>query len=104
MIVDHFLYYYNHSLSEFMVLFRFIFGCIGSSLDFNLVAASSWSCCGAWASRCDGFSRCRVWALGVRASVVAAHLVGYLLSCSAVCGIFPGQGSNPCPLYWQAYS
>ena len=26
------------------------------------------------------------------------------LSCSAACGIFPDQGSNPCPLYWQAGS
>ena len=24
------------------------------------------------------------------------------LSCSAACGIFPDQGSNPCPLHWQA--
>ena len=24
------------------------------------------------------------------------------LSCSTACGIFPDQGSNPCPLHWQA--
>ena len=24
------------------------------------------------------------------------------LRCSAACGIFPDQGSNPCPLHWQA--
>ena len=24
------------------------------------------------------------------------------LSCSAACGVFPDQGSNPCPLHWQA--
>ncbi|KAJ8796210.1 hypothetical protein J1605_018152 [Eschrichtius robustus] len=24
--------------------------------------------------------------------------------CSAACGIFPDQGSNPCPLHWQAES
>ena len=24
------------------------------------------------------------------------------LSCSAACGILPEQGSNPCPLHWQA--
>ena len=23
-------------------------------------------------------------------------------SCSAACGILPDQGSNPCPLHWQA--
>ena len=26
------------------------------------------------------------------------------LSCSTACGIFPDQGSNPCPLHWQADS
>ena len=25
-------------------------------------------------------------------------------SCSTACGIFPDQGSNPCPLHWQADS
>ena len=33
-------------------------------------------------------------------SVVVAHG----LSCSAACGIFPDQGSNPCLLHWQADS
>ena len=26
------------------------------------------------------------------------------LNCFTACGIFPGQGSNPCPLHWQADS
>ena len=33
-------------------------------------------------------------------SVVVAHGP----SCSAACGIFPDQGSNPCPPHWQADS
>ena len=33
-------------------------------------------------------------------SVVVAHGP----SCSATCGIFPDQSSNPCPLHWQADS
>ena len=33
-------------------------------------------------------------------SVVVAHG----LSCSMACGIFPDQGSNPCPLHWQTDS
>ena len=33
-------------------------------------------------------------------SVVVAHGP----CCSAACGIFPDQGSNPCPLHWQADS
>ena len=33
-------------------------------------------------------------------SVVVAHRP----TCSAACGIFPDQGSNPCPLHWPADS
>ena len=33
-------------------------------------------------------------------SVIVAHGP----SCSAACGLFPDQGSNPCPLHWQADS
>ena len=33
-------------------------------------------------------------------SVIVAHGP----SCSAACGIFPDQGSNPCPLHWEADS
>ena len=25
------------------------------------------------------------------------------LRCSMACGVFPGQGSNPCLLYWQVF-
>ena len=46
-------------------------------------------------SRHMGFSSCGAWA-----SLVVAHG----LSCSAACGIFPDQGSNLCPLHWQADS
>ena len=43
-----------------------------------------------------------LWSTGSRraGSVVVAHGP----SCSAACGIFPDQGSNPCPLHWQADS
>ena len=68
----------------------FIFGCIGSSLQR---AGATLLRCGAQASHCGGFS---LWSTGSRraGSVVAAHG----LSCSVACGIFPDQGSNPCPL------
>ena len=33
-------------------------------------------------------------------SVIVAHGP----TCSVACGIFPDQGSNPCPLHWQADS
>ena len=54
-----------------------------------------------------GLSSCgmraqQLWLTGSRAqaSVVVAHG----LSCSVACGIFLDQGSNPCPLHWQADS
>ena len=56
-------------------------------------------------SRCAGLSPSRPLLLrstGSRraGSVVVAHGP----SCSAARGIFPDQGSNPCPLHWQADS
>ena len=62
-------------------------------------------------------SRCGALALGAWALVVAAHglsscgtraleragsvVVAHGLSCSVACGIFPDEGSNPCPLHGQ---
>ena len=67
----------------------------------SLVAASR----GHSSSQCAGLSLS--WSLLLRStgsrragSVVVAHRP----SCSAACGIFPDQGSNPCPLHWQADS
>ena len=67
----------------------------------SLVAASG----GHSSSRCAGLSLS--WPLLLRStssrrtgSVVVAHGP----SCYAACGIFPDQGSNPCPLHWQADS
>ena len=67
----------------------------------SLVAASG----GHSSSRCAGLSPSRplsLWSTGSRraGSVVVAHGP----SCSAACGIFPDQGSNPCPLHRQADS
>ena len=67
------------------------------------------------------FSSCGKWGplfiavrrpLIIAASLVAEHKLqtrrlsncGSRASCSAACGIFPDQGSNPCPLNWQADS
>ena len=68
---------------------------------FCAVAASG----GHSSSRCAGLSLSRPLLLrstGSRpaGSVVVAHGP----SCSTACGIFPDQGSNPCPLHWQADS
>ena len=65
-------------------------------LLFWLVGATL--CCSIWASHCRGFS---CWAQAVGAgSVVVAHGFTY----PEACGIFQNQGSNPCPLHWQADS
>ena len=52
-------------------------------------------CCGAWALSYSGFHSGRAWAQFLR------HM-GF--SCPAACGVFPYQGSNSCPLHWQAGS
>ena len=67
----------------------------------SLVAASG----GHSSSRCAGLSLSRPLLLRSTSyrragSVVVAHGP----SCSVACGIFPDQGSNPCPLHWQADS
>ena len=67
----------------------------------SLVVASG----GHSSSWCAGLSLSRpllLWSTGSRraGSVVVAHGP----SCSAACGILPDQGSNLCPLHWQADS
>ena len=56
-------------------------------------------------SRCVGLSPSRplfLWSTGSRCT--GSVIVAQGSSCSAACGIFPDQGSNPCPLHWQADS
>ena len=56
-------------------------------------------------SRCAGLSPSRPLLLRSTGSRRAgSEVVAHGLSCSAACGIFPDQGSNPCPLHWQADS
>ena len=87
----------------FIYLFIYLWLCwvFVSVRGLSLVAASG----GHSSSRCAGLSLSRPLLLrstGSRrtGSVVVAHGS----SCSAACGIFPDQGSNPCPLHWQADS
>ena len=56
---------------------------------------------GKWASvvAACGLSSCGSQALST-GSIVVVHG----LSCSAICGIFPDQGLNGCPLHWQVDS
>ena len=67
--------------------------CAGFSLRWLLLLQSM-------DSRHAGFSSCGTQALEGMGSVVVARG----LSCFAACEIFPDQGSNTCPLPWQADS
>ena len=56
-------------------------------------------------SRCAGLSPSRpllLWSTGSRRT--GSAIVAHGPSRSAACGIFPDQGSNPCPLHRQADS
>ena len=93
--LKEFLYFY-YLFIYFWLCWVFI-----SVWGLSLVAASG----GHSSSRCADLSLS--WPLLLRStssrragSVVVAHRP----SCSAACGIFPDQGSNPCPLHWQADS
>ena len=67
----------------------------------SLVAASR----GHSSSRCAGLSLSRPLLLRSTGSRRAGSaVVAHGPSCSAACGIFPDQGSNPRPLHWQADS
>ena len=70
--------------------------------------ASALSSCGKWGpllSRCAGLSLSQPLLLRSTGSRrVGSVVVAHGPSRSAACGIFPDQGSNPCPLHWQADS
>jgi len=45
----------------------------------------------------------RLWGLWLQqCSMQGSVVVAPGPSCSATCGILPDQGSNPCPVHWQA--
>ena len=85
-------------------IYLFIYGCVGSSFlceGFLLVVASGDHS----SSRCAGLSLSRSLLLQSTGSRRAGSvIVVHGPSCSVACGIFPDQGSNPCPLRWQADS
>ena len=56
-------------------------------------------------SRCACLSLSRPLLLrGTGSRCAGSVIVAHGPSCSAACGILPDQGSNPCPLHWQADS
>ena len=99
----HFFFFFFKQYSFFFNLFIYFWLCwvFVSVRGLSPVAASGSHS----SSRCAGLSLSRSLLLrstGSRraGSVVVAHGP----SCSTACGIFPDQGSNPCPLHWQADS
>ena len=98
-----FLFFFFKALFFFLILFIYLWLCwvFVSVRGFSPVVASG----GYSSSQCAGLSLSwplLPWSTGSRCagSVIVAHGP----SCSAACGIFPDQGSNPCPPHWQADS
>ena len=94
-------WYFFKKLWVYLFIYFWLCWVFVSVRGLSLVAASG----GHSSSRCAGLSLSRPLLLrstGSRStgSVIVAHGP----SCSAACGIFPDQGSNPCPLHWQADS
>ena len=93
--------YYIRSFKIYLFIYLWLCWVFVSVRGLSLVVASG----GHSSSRCAGLSLSHPLLLrstGFRraGSVIVAHGP----SCSAACGIFPDQGSNPCPLHWQADS
>ena len=93
----------SKSFFFFLILFIYLWLCwvFVSVRGISLAAASG----GHSSSRCAGLSPSRPLSLQSTGSRRAGSvIVAHGPSCSAACGIFPDQGSNPCPLHWQADS
>ena len=102
-----FFFFYKCFLFFFFKLYNYLFMYLWlcwvfvSVRGLSLVAASG----GHSSSRCAGLSLLRLLLLRSTGSRRAdSVIVAHGPSCSAACGIFPDQGSNPCPLHWQADS
>ena len=72
-------------------------------------SCSEWgllSSCSLQASHCAGLSCCGARLYSSGTSIVERWLSSsaHRPSCSEVCGLFPNQGSNLCPLHWQVDS
>ena len=95
---------FSHALWLFFFFFLIYFWLCWvfiSVRGLSLVVASG----GHSSSRCAGLSLSRPLLLRSTGSRhVGSVVVVHGPSCSAACGTFPDQGSNPCPLHWQADS
>ena len=98
LLLPIFLTFFFLLIFKKIYLFIYLWLCwvFASVRVLSLVAASG----GHSSSRCAGLSLSRSTGSRRAGSAIVAH--GH--SRSAACGIFPDQGSNPCPLHWQADS
>ena len=98
-----YIYFFFLSFFFFNLFIYYLWLCwvFVSVRGLSLVAASG----GHSSSRRAGLSLSRPLLLRSTGSRCAGSvIVAHGLSCSAAYGIFPDQGSNPCPLHWQADS
>ena len=96
LVVVFFFFFINLFIYLFLLCWVFV-----SARGLSLVVASG----GHSSSRCAGLSLS--WPLLLRSTGsrrAGSAIVAHGPSCSAACGILPDQGSNPCPLHWQADS
>ena len=91
----------NSTCLNYLFIYLWLCWVLVSVRGISPVAASG----GHSSSRCAGLSLSRPLLLRSTGSRRAGSaIVVHRPSRSAACGIFPDQGSNPCPLHWQADS
>ena len=96
-ILHLFFFFFNFYLFIYFWLCWVFVSVQGLSL---LVASGDHS-----SSQCAGLSPPRPLLLqSTGSSRAGSVVVAHGPSCSAACGIFPDQGSNPCPLHWRVDS
>ena len=104
--VIFFFFFFNFFFKFYLFIYLFIYllmlcWVFISVRGLSLVVASGRHS----SSRCAGLSLSQPLLLRSTGSRRAGSvIVAHGPSCSVACGIFPDQGSNPCPLHWQADS
>ena len=94
-------FFFLKKLINYLLIYLWLCWVFVSVRGLSPVAASG----GHSSSRCAGLSLSRPLLLRSTGSTRAGSvIVAHGPSCSGACGIFPDQGSNPCPLHWQADS
>ena len=100
-ILPSFAHFFKNFIYLFIFIYLWLCWVFISVRGLSLVAASG----GHPSSRCAGLSLSRpllLWSTSSRRA--GSAIVAHGPSRSAACGILPDQGSNLCPLHWQADS